>query len=309
MVYSFMPAQQGIPTSLLSFNPYFEHSAYGGMDRTLSATLQTRSTWSQLEGRPSTLYLGGHMPVYAWKGSIGGDILTQGEGNLRLTQLRGSYNYVTPMLGGLVSYGARVGISQIRLDGNRIRTPQGSYIDGSINHRDPVLGTGIQNGFGGLWEVSALYTNAHIMVMASFSDLVSLGQSVGNATYAQDKTINFLAQYSYPMSEKLILLPGVSFRTNLNVLQSEIRAMVNYNIKNFGGLVLRGYSAKTIDALGIVAGHRVNQKFSLYYAFDIGLSGLRGAHDGTHDLIVRLNLDPLFGKNLPPKVTYNPRFL
>ena len=72
---------------------------------------------------------------------------------------------------------------------------------------------------------------------------------------------------------------------------------------------MRGYSGRTFDALAIVAGHRVSPKFSLFYAYDIGLSGLRSVHDGTHDLIVRINLDPIFGKNLPPRIIYNPRFL
>jgi type IX secretion system PorP/SprF family membrane protein len=309
ILYVSLYSQQGVPGSLLSFNPYFEHAAYGGMDRTLAVSLQTRSAWTTLDGRPNTLYLGGHMPVYSWRGSIGGDILSQSEGNLRLSQIRASYNYVTSGFGGLISLGGRLGISQIRLDGNKIRTPQGSYIDGNINHRDAVLGTGIQNGFGGLWELSALYTNKNLLCMVSISDLISLGQSIGKATYAQDKTINMLAQYTYPVSSNIIVLPGLSVKTNFNVLQTELRALVNYNVKNYGGLVLRGFTPRTIDALGIVAGHKVSQKFSLYYAYDIGLSGLRSAHDGTHDLIVRINLDPLFGKNLPPKVTYNPRFL
>jgi type IX secretion system PorP/SprF family membrane protein len=307
--YSTSFSQQGTPSSILNFNPYFNHSAYGGMDRTLSISLQTRAAWSNLEGRPSTQYIGGHMPVYIWKGSIGGDILTHAEGNLRFNRIRGSYNYVMPYMGGLLSMGGRLGISQVRLDGSKVRTPQGSYIDGIINHRDPALGNTIQNGFSGLWEVSALYTNADFQVMASLSNLVSLGQSLGNAKYANDKTLNFLGQYFYTLSPNLILMPGLSIMTNFNVVQTEVRAIANFNVKNYAGLCLRGYSGRTIDALGIVAGHRVSPKFSLYYAYDIGLSGLRSVHDGTHDLIVRINLDPVFGKNLPPRIIYNPRFL
>ena len=308
-INSMMFGQQGVPSSLLNFNPYFDHASFGGMDRSLSVSLQTRSAWSMLEGRPSTLYLGAHMPVYLWKGSIGGDILSQKEGNLRLNQIRASYNYVTAYFGGLLSLGGRLGISQIQLDGTLVRTPQGSYLDGIINHRDPILGNGLQNGFGGLWELSALYTNDQLLIMGSLSDLVSLGQSVGNARYAQDQTLSLMVQYTYPILPNVTALPSLSVRSNFNVVQTELRALVNYNVKNYAGIVIRGYSGKTIDALGIVAGHRVNQKFSLFYGYDIGLSGLRTAHDGTHDLILKINMEPLFGKNLPPKVTYNPRFL
>ncbi len=309
LIWTPLSSQQGVPSSIINFNPYFDHAAYGGMERTLSLTFQSRAAWSTLEGRPSTQYIGVHMPVYAWKGSIGGDILTQKEGNLRINQLRTSYNYVMPYLGGLISLGGRLGLSHIRLDGTQVRTPQGVYIDGTTNHRDQVLDNNLQNGIGGLWEISALYTNPSFQIMASLSDLVSLGQSIGNAKYSQDKTLNVFGEYNYVINPNLKLIPSMSLRTNFTVLQTEVRALANFNTKNYAGFSLRGYSSKTIDALSIIAGHRVSPKFSLYYAYDIGLSGLRSVHDGTHDLIVRINLDPIFGKNLPPRIIYNPRFL
>ena len=52
-----------------------------------------------------------------------------------------------------------------------------------------------------------------------------------------------------------------------------------------------------------------NEHYTLSYAYDIGLSALRGSHEGTHEILLNYNLNKLIGAGLPPKIIYNPRFL
>lgn len=302
-------AQQGPQTSLAIFNPYLEHAAMGGMDRRLSIVGQVRSQWTGIGQGPSTQYIGANMPMYAWTGAIGADLFTHRSGNLRINQLRASYNYVTPGFGGLLSVGGRLGFNQISLDGSRIITPDGNYDDGAINHNDPTLANTIVNSFGVNWEVSAAFTNNLITAALSFSDLVSPQQSIAKGKFQFDRTVNGLIRYDYQLNEDIVLMPNLGFRTNLRVLQTDVGVMARYKVRTFGGLLLRGYNTTTIDALAFTMGYHLSEKFSLYYSYETGLSALKTVNEGTHDFMMKIRLEPLFGKNLPPKIIYNPRFL
>jgi type IX secretion system PorP/SprF family membrane protein len=307
--YISLAGQQGPQTSLVAFNPYMDHSAYGGMDRLLTITGQARSQWSGLGESPSTQYLSAHMPIYSLSGAAGMDIQSSQAGQLRFSQVRGSYNYVTPFLRGLLSVGGRLGFNQTALDGSSIRTPTGTYVDGSANHNDPVLGINREVGLGVNWEISGLYNANELLIAVSLSDLVVPAQQIGNAIYKSDKTINLYSKYDLQVTESVVLSPNISLRSNLNYTQVDLGANALLGGKNTIGLGLRGYNSTSIDALNIYAGHRVNEKFSIYYAYEIGLSDLRYVNNGTHDLILKYQLNALLGKNLPPKKTYNPRFL
>lgn len=301
--------QQGPQSSLMIFNPYTDHSSLGGMERSLSINGQLRSQWTNFGNGPNTQYLGANMPVYAWNGAVGADLYTYSAGNLRTTQMRFSYNYVTGFMGGLISGGLRLGINQLRLDGSKITTPDGSYEDNIINHNDPVLTAGFMNSFGVNWEISGAYTNNLFTAAVSFADLVSPNQSLGDAKFRFDRTVYGMFRYDYALNDEILLMPNVAFRTNLRVIQTDLGIIGQYRMRTMGGLMLRGYSGKSIDALAIIAGYQLSQKVSLYYSYEAGLSPLRYTNEGSHDFILKIRMEPLFGKNLPPRIIYNPRFL
>lgn len=310
LIYSIATiAQQGPQTSLAIFNPYIEHAAMGGMERRLAINGQVRSQWTGIGQSPSTQYIGANMPMYAWNGAIGADLFTHRSGNLRINQFRASYNYVTPNFGGLISLGGRLGFNQISLNGSGIITPGGNYEDGAINHNDPTLENGISNSFGVNWELSAAYTNNLFTAALSFSDLVGPQQSLSKGKFQFDKTINGLVRYDYQLNEDIILMPNIGFRTNMRVLQTDIGVLARYKARTFGGLLLRGYNNTSIDALAFTMGYHMSEKFSLYYSYETGLSALKYVNEGTHDFVMKVRLEPLFGKNIPPKIIYNPRFL
>lgn len=309
LLHTSLVAQQGPQTSLVAFNPYMEHASYAGMDRLLSLTGQIRSQWSGLSQSPSTQYLSAHMPIYSLSGAVGLDIQSSQAGLLKFSQLRGSYNYVTPFMQGLLSVGGRLGFNQTALDGSNIRTPSGIYVDGSTNHNDPVLGVNREVGFGINWEISGLYSTNELLIAVSLSDLVVPAVKLGSASYQSDKTIHVYSKYNLPLTEAFVLSPNISVRSNLNYTQIDLGANALIGGRNTLGIGLRGYNSTSLDALNIYAGHRLNEKFSIHYAYETGLSDLRYVNNGTHDLIIKYQLNTLIGKNLPPKKSYNPRFL
>jgi len=64
-----------------------------------------------------------------------------------------------------------------------------------------------------------------------------------------------------------------------------------------------------LDAVALMAGFKLNEKLSVGYAYDIGLSALNSVSSGSHELLLNYNLGAPIGKGRPPAVIYNPRSL
>lgn len=98
-------------------------------------------------------------------------------------------------------------------------------------------------------------------------------------------------------------------RADAAVVQTDIGCVGYYRDEIIGGLNFRGFSPGSIDALGIIVGTGIGKNYRLIYSYDIGLSGLRKYHQGSHEITLSYNLKKLIGMGLPPRIIYNPRDL
>ena len=153
MMSHYAVGQQGPQSTQFMLNRYQDNPAFGGLSKSLSVTAGLRSQWNQFEGAPQTQFINAHLPLYALEGSVGFAIQNDQTGPLKRLILSGSYNYVFESIIGLMSFGGRVGINQISIDGALLRTPTGSYIDNSIDHNDPILLSTDMTGISP-WSVS-----------------------------------------------------------------------------------------------------------------------------------------------------------
>jgi hypothetical protein len=94
-------------------------------------------------------------------------------------------------------------------------------------------------------------------------------------------------------------------------VQTQIEGSVRIVYDDFvtGGLSVRGYSQNTLDALVIFGGLKLSDHLTIAYAYDLTLSALNQASSGTHEVMLKYNLNRIIGAGLPPRVIYNPRFL
>jgi len=74
------------------------------------------------------------------------------------------------------------------------------------------------------------------------------------------------------------------------------------------GMGFRGYSGNSIDALTVFMGLKISEHLSIAYGFDVTLSALNAVSSGSHELVLKYNLNKLVGVGLPPPVIYSPRF-
>jgi type IX secretion system PorP/SprF family membrane protein len=300
-------AQQLNQLSMTLFHPYKDYAAYGGFDRTVNLTVLSRNQWNGIEGDPKMQYIGVHLPFYAVKGGAGFDISNMTEGNFRHNYLRLSINKVFETNYGVLSIAGRVGGSSVKFGLNGVTTPEGIYSPGTTIHNDPLLNKDI-TGFGIGWELGMWFRGGRYQGGLSISDQPSpfINPEQG---FSFDKNINLFFNTFYDVTETIQIQPFVNIKSNFNQVQTEISGVARFNGNIFGGIMMRGYSSSSVDALGIMVGHRLSKTYSFYYQFDAGLSSLRKTNEGSHEIILKIDINALPKSGLPPKIIYNPRYL
>src|SRR5690606_16691284 len=107
------------------------------------------------------------------------------------------------------------------------------------------------------------------------------------------------------INRELMIMPTLNVKTDLNFVQTDVGALARWRGNIYGGLSLRGYSSNSLDAVVILLGHKLSEKFALYYSYDAGLSALKYVSNGSHEIIFKYNVPTSLGTGLPPKVIYN----
>ncbi|MEL6389315.1 MAG: PorP/SprF family type IX secretion system membrane protein [Bacteroidota bacterium] len=302
-----MEAQQLPQWTQYLQNKYAINPAYAGLDKSVSVTAGIRSQWTQLPGAPKTQVINAHVPLYFLSGAMGVSIANDETGPLRRTSAMVSYNFVYDTPFGLFSFGASLGGQQVNLNGSALRTPDGIYVDNSIDHQDPRLLAGTATGFQPIWTLGAYYVRDLLEVGLSIDRFPNLGAEAGSTTFTNSSSVSLMASYQYPLNEAITIEPNVLLKTDGVVTQVDL-GILGYYERLIGGLSLRGYGQNSIDALGILAGTKVSKHVRISYSFDIGLSGLGVVQDGTHEFVVNYNLNKPIRTGELPKIIYNPRF-
>lgn len=302
-------AQQWNQSSFVPLNPYREHAAYAGFDQSIAVHLHLRNQWVSLPGSPRFFYAGMHLPIYLYNVGLGFDLQSASDGVLQYRSLRVSGAKVFRAAGGSLSAGARLGFLQMGIDGNAVRTPDGNYENGNIQHNDPILSTGKYNGNGFQWEASLFFRHPLFQTGISVFDVPDHPVELDLTRFGLNSQVMGFFQYPITFSQNIHFQPSVVVRTDLKRFQTEFHALMRINGNIFGGVMLRGNSSPTWDALGFCVGHRINRRYSVFYQYDAGISSLQRSHEGSHELMLRINFYNLPATGQPPKIIFNPRFL
>ncbi len=304
-------AQQLPQLTMNMLDKYNLNPAYGGMDASLSATGVIKSQWEELAGAPKTQYITAHVPLYIANGGVGVKFYHDAIGTQESLGFQASFNYVMETNLGLFSVGLAAGVLQQKLDGSLLRTPDGFYEGPTILHNDPTLANVTGTGLGPTASLGAYFANDFLEVGIAVDQM--LGNTITLNTEEEtsltlQRSFNAFVEYAYHFSEEISLYPSVFAKTDAIQTQLDLAARVEFQDLYFGGLVFRGYSANTIDALAIFGGARINNNLRVSYAYDITLSALASYSGGTHEFTVQYNLNKPVGIGRPERVIYNPRY-
>lgn len=282
--------------------------AYTGLQDAIEIKGVYRKQWATFPGSPSAAVLNTHMPLYIARGGIGLTFKNLQIGAQHNTSLGISYSYHQSLSNGILSGGVSLQYSQFRLDGSSLRTPDGNYSEpGLINHNDQKLVSEIANIDIPHVSLGFAFVNEKFKTGIS---LLNANQPIGNRdslSYTYNRHILFNTELLFELGNNITFKPSVFIRTDFVKVQTEISALFEYNNNINLGVAFRGYNSKTIDAIPIITGVRLNDYLSLYYSYDIGLSGLKTSHSGSHEVMLHYSLSKTIGKGQPPIIIYNPR--
>jgi type IX secretion system PorP/SprF family membrane protein len=294
--------------SLHMLDRYQMNPAYGGMESSLSITGNYRSQWLGIAGNPVQKYIDAHMPFYMWKGALGISVRHETIGAQRLLNATLSYNYVQDTDIGLFSVGFAAGITQQTLDGSLLRTPDGEYEGPTIIHNDPLLPNTVVHGIAPVFHAGIFYGGDRFEAGLSITDYTP-GNVQLDEVEIQDKAVyNLFGEYYIQSSEDFAFYPSVLLVSDLTQMQTSVAVRAVYRDFLTLGAGVRGYSGNTLDAVMLLGGLRLSETMQLYYAYDLSLSVLSKVTEGSHELMLRYNLNKVIGAGLPPPVIYSPRF-
>lgn len=295
--------------SLSQFNLYKDFGAYAGFEQKLVLSGHLRNQWVAHPGNPTFQYIGANMPIFNIKSGLGLDFENISEGNFHYRKARTSFNKVLNFGNAVISTGIRLSFNQLAINGKTILTPEGDYNDGSINHNDRQLSRDLERGYGIGYELSTFIRYNLYQFGLSISETPTHEIRTTSSGYRFKEQLNLFFSGIFIFSENIQFQPSMAFRTDFNTIQTDLSGILNLNGNIFGGLVLRGYNSKSLDAIGITFGHKINRKYSVYYNYDLPISSIKRTNEGSHELLLKMNFETLFGKPNNPKIIYNPRFL
>ena len=302
-------AQQAPQYSMYLFNKFGFNPAYAGLDHTLSITGVSRWQWVNLQGSPQTQQVNVHMPLYLVGGGLGMTFENDQLGAEQRLAFSLAYNYQIPVgAKGILSFGLSAGYLQYSLDGAKILTPGGDYEGGQIDHNDQLLPVGKESTSAPTAHAGIYYQGEWLEAGFSAVNLLETPLGFGGFDYQLARSYYFNLGGKLALGRRFQLLPGVLVKSDLEQLEIDLSAVVQYNDNIFGGASFRGYNAESLDGVVILAGIKLNEKITLAYSYDLTLSTLREVSDGSHEILINYNLGKPVGKGKMPPVIYNPRF-
>lgn len=307
-------AQQTPQYSLFLLNPYAYNPAFAGMGNSLVATGVYRQQWSSLKGAPETQHLNAHLPLYMISSGVGLKVENDVIGAHRSTQAVLSYSFHRELgREAVLSIGLSGGYMQYALDGTKLRAPEGTYAEpsGVFMHNDPFLPEGKVTAGTAIMEAGLYFQWKNLAIgLAGQPVFAPVLETTSGGTFRLKPVQHYLSTVSYrfDLGRELTVNPGILVKTDLTETQVEISSIIRWRENIFAGASFRGFSDTARDAVVLLGGLRLNERTLLAYSFDIPLSALETAHRGSHELLLRYELNKPIGEGKLPPVIYNPRF-
>lgn len=302
-------AQQAEHFSHYMLNKYGQNVAYAGFDYSLSGTGIYRNQWSEFNGSPVGQYINAHLPLYFLHGAGGLEIINERLGLETKQSFTLSYSYVQRTSIGLFATGMKLGVRQISMSNDKLITPDGNYEGNIIQHNDPVLSNQLVRGITPRYGIAFYFLNDNVEIGLSIDDFLQQKMPIGDANLNIAPVMNFFAEGRLFVLDNFEIRPSFLIYTDGVEWQSTTSLILAFPQNFFGGFGIRGYNLRSLDAAILSIGWKFNDKYTVSYAYDIGLSSLRSAHSGSSEIVLKYNLNKRIGLGLPPKIIYNPRDL
>lgn len=291
-------------------NHYLVNTASAGWDGKMDVLAGGRMQWSGFDNAPKTSFLAfsgasrrttksnynpsirisrnlEQKPISlspALKHGYGGLVTIDQFGSFRKLFFGGTYAVHLPISKTYrISVGTKIGLSNyafiadraIPLNPESDNTYQ-SYISSGVNRSQLSIGAGIY-----------LYSEKLFFGIATddlSKDFVAFGNGVLNFDTKMHASI--LAGYKFKMGEHVTFTPAILAKV-MKPAPVSFEPTVRFEYKEF---VWIGASYRHTDALIGMLGCTLNKQFKIGYSFDYSLSTLRSVNNGSHEVVIGMQL-------------------
>lgn len=294
-VASVAKGQQYPQFSQNMFNHLTVNPGYAGTSEMVNVTLGNRQQWMggfTPEGgssmAPSTTVFGvdTEINLLGWNSGIGLSIMNDNIGAFTTLYMSGIYTRRWETDYGKLGVGLSLGLINQGIEGSILETMPGEDLMGSDYHSQETFpddeGMAFDAGIGAFLEHKDYYLGisvAHInQPKPKFKD-----------TYTSylDRTVFISAGYRMQMKKRpIVLIPSIFLKSNMSSYQIDWNINGILKDKYWGGLTYRMQ-----DAIVLLGGVELNNGLRIGYSYDISISKLSGAKNGSHELMLGYSFD------------------
>ncbi|MBS1508323.1 MAG: type IX secretion system membrane protein PorP/SprF [Bacteroidetes bacterium] len=277
LVVSVATAQQDPLYSQYFNNPMLINPAFAGSNDRLYAGVAYRSQWAGVEGGPVTFNFNSHLALVDNKLGVGVIAVQDQLGDIKNTQLGGTFAYKIKLTNSTFSFGMQAGVTRYATDPNAVKL---------LNPNDPAFyqftETKFNTGVGVLLQ-NERYTLSLSVPRMLASNVSQGGQSI--QVYSQN--FYLFGAYTFYVNERIQFRPSTLLRATAG---TPISADVNANFI-FNKVYTAGLFTRKLNSYGLLL-QMVMKNYRFGYVFELPGKG-SALNFTTHEISLAVSLDVL----------------
>ncbi len=279
------------------FNHLTVNPGYAGASEMMNVTLGNRQQWmggfksedgSSMAPQTTVFGVDTEINLLGWNSGIGFSIMNDEIGAFTSLYMSAIYSKRWETDYGKLGVGLSLGLVNQGIKGSILSTmPLGTGDDfQSEYHSEEQFtddeGTAFDAGFGAFLEHKQYYLGisvAHLnQPKPKFKD--------SYASYL-NRTVFVTGGYRIQMKKRpIVLIPSIFLKSNMSSYQIDWNINGILKDKYWGGLTYRMQ-----DAIVLLGGVELNNGLRIGYSYDISISGLSGAQNGSHEIMLGYRFD------------------
>lgn len=285
-------AQQEPGYTQYMYNTMTVNSAYAGSTGSLEAVLLHRSQWTGIDGAPQTQAFTIHSPLRNERVGLGLSLVNDKLGPSSELYLDANFSYTVALSQETkLAFGLKAGARMMNIDWTK-----GRY----YNQVDPLLNNNINDkinpslGAGLFLHTEKWYLGASVpnFIRGDYYD------DIQESVVSERLHYYFMGGYVFDLSDHLKFKPAFLVKT---VSGAPITADISANFLIQEKFTI-GASHRWDDSVSALLGFQITGSLFIGYAFDYSVTELNKYNDGSHEFILRYQLQK------SPKQIKSPRF-
>ncbi len=262
------------------FNPFLINPAVAETNNYYQIRANNRFQWVGLGDGPVTNALSVYGPYADKKYDMGygGNIVSDITGPISTLALNASYAYNIAINNAIrLSGGINFGMTQYKVDGTQVTLPDAGIVDNAL---PPIVKSYIKpDASAGLYLYS---TNFNIGFAANQLFNSKINKEINNPYDCLTSHFFLTGFYKYYIDRDFQLEPGIIIKAvDPAPVQVDLTCRVIYQ-----NIVSAGIAYRSQDAVSVMIGYTYENKISIAYAYDIGISPIRQYTSGSHEIML-----------------------